>query len=61
MLSLLVLPSALQAQEIGKPQQLTNPDQTPEGLEKSDWASIRAAHTAWEHSFQPIEGGWQAR
>ncbi len=34
----------------------------PEGLQKSDWASIRAAHTAWEHSFMPLEGGgFQAR
>ncbi len=27
----------------GKTQQLTTPDQVPEGLAKSDWASIRAA------------------
>jgi hypothetical protein len=45
----------------GKNQQLSSPDQVPEGLEKSDWASIRAAHTAWQHGFMPIEGGWQAR
>jgi ribosomal protein S9 len=46
----------------GKPQQLTSPDQVPQGLAKSDWSSIRAAHTAWEHSFQPVKGGaWQAR
>ncbi len=45
----------------GQTQQLIATDQTPEGLEKSDWASIRAAHTAWQHGFLPIEGGWQAR
>jgi hypothetical protein len=40
---------------------LVGPDNVPEGLEKSDWSSIRAAHTAWEHSFMPTEGGHQAR
>jgi hypothetical protein len=40
-----------------KPEQLTSPDQVPQGLEKSDWANIRAAHAAWEHSFQPVKGG----
>jgi hypothetical protein len=40
----------------------TSPDEVPAGLEKSDWASIRAAHTAWEHSFQAVKGGaWQAQ
>jgi hypothetical protein len=46
----------------GKPQQLTSPDEVPQGLEKSDWSNIRAAHKAWEHSFMPLEGGaWQTR
>ena len=45
----------------GKTQQLTSPDQVPEGLAKSDWHSIRAAYEAGRHAFQPIEGGWQAR
>jgi hypothetical protein len=45
----------------GTPQKLTSPDQTPEGLEKSDWASIHAAHEGWKHQFNPVEGGWQAR
>ncbi|TDU66522.1 FG-GAP repeat protein [Prosthecobacter fusiformis] len=45
----------------GKPQQMTSPDQVPEGLGKSDWQNIRAAHKAWEHSFLPMEDGWQAR
>jgi hypothetical protein len=56
---------ATAAQEValpGKPEQLTSPDQVPQGLEKSDWSSIRAAHSAWEHSFQPVKGGaWQAQ
>ncbi len=40
------------------------PHGTPQGLAKSDWASIRAAHSAWEHRFSPVEGEsgeWQAR
>jgi hypothetical protein len=45
----------------GKPQQLTSPDQVPEGLAKSDWSSIRAAYEAGRHAFMPIDGGWQAR
>ena len=45
----------------GKTQQLTSPDQVPEGLAKSDWSTIRAAYEAGLHAFQPIEGGWQAR
>lgn len=53
----LVLSAAAQT----KTQQLALPEKTPEGLQKSDWASIRAAHTAWVHGFMPIEGGWQAR
>ncbi len=45
----------------GKTQQLTSPDQVPEGLAKSDWQSIRAAHEAGRHAFQPVGDGWQAR
>ncbi len=41
-------------------QKVTAPDQVPEGLAKSDWASIRAAYEAGRHSFQPNDGGWQA-
>jgi hypothetical protein len=44
-----------------KSQQLTSPDQVPEGLAKSDWSSIRAAYEAGRHAFMPVEGGWQAR
>ena len=44
-----------------RPQQLTSPDQVPEGLAKSDGASIRAADGAGRHAFQPTANGWQAR
>ena len=49
------------AQPAGKTQQLTSPDQVPEGLAKSDWSSIRAAYEAARHAFQPTPTGWQAR
>ena len=45
----------------GKTQQLTSPDQVPEGLAKSEWSSIRAAYEAGRHAFQPTVNGWQAR
>ena len=48
----------------GQTQQLTSPDQVPQGLAKSDWASIRAAYEAGRHAFQPVagqDGVWQAR
>jgi hypothetical protein len=48
----------------GKTQHLTAPDQTPQGLAKSDWANIRAAYEAGRHAFQPVagqDGVWQAR
>jgi len=45
----------------GKTQNLTSPDQVPEGLAKSDWASIRAAYEAGRHAFMPVADGWQAR
>ncbi|MES2469413.1 MAG: FG-GAP repeat protein, partial [Verrucomicrobiota bacterium] len=40
------------------------PHGTSQGLAKSDWASIREAHSAWEHRVSPVEGQsgeWQAR
>ncbi|MBK8035851.1 MAG: FG-GAP repeat protein [Verrucomicrobiaceae bacterium] len=43
------------------PQQLQSLDETPRGLAKSDWSSIRAAYETGRHAFQPVEGGWQAR
>ena len=45
----------------GKTQQLTSPDQVPQGLAKTEWASIRAAYEAGRHAFQHIASGWQAR
>lgn len=47
--------------EPGKTQQLTSPDQVPNGLAKTDWHSIRAAYEAGRHAFQPTATGWQAR
>lgn len=50
--------------EPGEVQHLASVDQTPEGLSKSDWASIREAYEAGRHAFMPIEGKdghWQAR
>ncbi|NJR43730.1 MAG: hypothetical protein HC767_14825, partial [Akkermansiaceae bacterium] len=46
--TLLALSCAItsQAVEAGKSQKLTSPDQVPEGLEKSDWQSIREAYQA---------------
>jgi hypothetical protein len=49
-----------------RPQRLTTtgqtPEQTPAGLAASDWASIRAAHQAWQHAFQPLaDGDYTAR
>ena len=40
-----------------KPQQLTSPDQVPEGLAKSDWQSIRATYEAGRHQFHRQEDG----
>ena len=40
----------------GKSQRLTSLDQAPEGLAKPDWSSIRAAHEAGRHAFQPVAG-----
>ena len=59
---LLAVPQDSSAAPPGKSEQRTSPDQVPQGLEKSDWSSILAAHSAWEHSFQPVKGGaWQAQ
>ena len=38
-----------------------SPEEAPEGLSKSDWQSIRAAHDAWKHEFREVDGRWQAR
>jgi hypothetical protein len=53
--------SLLAAAPPARSQQLTSPDQVPEGLAKSDWSSIRAAYEAGRHAFQPTPTGWQAR
>ncbi len=48
----------------GRTQRLNSPEQTPEGLSRSDWQSIRAAYEAGRHAFQPVaekDGHWLAR
>jgi trimeric autotransporter adhesin len=40
---------------------LSDPQDVPEGLAKSDWQSIRAAYEAGRHAIMPVEGGCQAR
>lgn len=39
------------------PRQSMSADEVPQGLQKSDWQSIRAAHESWKHMFHPQEGG----
>ena len=57
-------PDLRAAAPAGKTQPLTAPGQLPQGLAKSDWASIRATYEAGRHAFQPVpgrDGVWQAR
>ena len=61
LLALIGLAGAVMAAAPSRPQQVTSPDEVPEGLAKSDWASIRAADEAGRHAFQPTPTGWQAR
>ena len=64
LLSVAAVPSTRAADSApppGKTQNLTSPEQVPEGLAKSDWSSIRAAYEAGRHAFQPTATGWQAR
>ncbi len=49
------------SQSSAKPPSPTSANPVPEGLEKSDWQSIRAAHEAWQHEFRQVKGVWQAR
>ena len=44
----------------GTPQALTTHNPVPEGLQGSDWQSIRAAHEAWKHEFRQVNHQWQA-
>src|SRR6266446_2540338 len=46
--------------ETGHAQRLTHLDQVPDGLNSSDWASIRAAYEAGRHQVVATKGGWQA-
>ncbi len=56
LLSFLALP-LLSAAPAGKSQQITSPDQVPQGLAKSDWAGIRAAYESGRHAFHRHEDG----
>ncbi len=49
------------ASPTGKTQRLTSPAEVPEGLAKSDWASIREAYEAGRHQISAVTGGHQAR
>lgn len=50
-------PSLHAAAPVGKPQQITSPDQVPEGLAKSDWSSIRAAYEGGRYAAHRQENG----
>jgi hypothetical protein len=58
LLAFIFFAGAAMAAPPARPQPLTSPDQVPEGLAKSDWASIRAAYEAGRHAFQPTPTGW---
>jgi hypothetical protein len=40
---------------------LLDPGTVPEGVARSDWQGIRAAHEVWRHSFQRVDHGWETR
>ena len=61
LLALIGLAGAAMAVQPSRPQQVNSPDEVPEGLAKSDGASIRAADRTGRHAFQPTPTGWQAR
>lgn len=60
-------PGALDVAQMIEPSEAAPVDDAeekpPEGLEASDWASIRKAHEAWQYSVMPAgdEGGHRAR
>ena len=55
------LVSQLSAAEPGKTQHLASPDAVPDGLNRSDWTSIRAAYDAQRHAAVPINNGYRVR
>ena len=59
-LTLLTVAASLHAAPLSR-QQVGTLEQVPEGLAKSDWASILEAYEAGRHAFQPAAGGWEAR
>ncbi len=61
LLAALVMPNCCSATDApGESQALIAPAQVPEGLKKSDWQRIRAAHDGWLHEFRKVDDGWQA-
>jgi hypothetical protein len=57
--TILGLTSAIQAAPASRiPTAIGSKPSTAMG--ESDWEGIRSAHSAWQHRFQEIAGGWQA-
>lgn len=52
---------SLRAVDLTKTQQLQSVEDVPEGLSRSDWASIRAAYEAHRHAAVTVEGEQRAR
>src|SRR5262245_56856451 len=49
------------AAEAGRPQHLSSPDQVPQGLSGSDWASVRQQYEQHRHRAVPADCGYQVR
>ncbi|MBK8036391.1 MAG: FG-GAP repeat protein [Verrucomicrobiaceae bacterium] len=60
MRTFLIIPIALCTSALADTPSRRDPKAVPEGLAKSDWQNIRAAYETGRHSFQSVEGGWQA-
>jgi hypothetical protein len=58
--SLLLILALVQVTAAANDRSTYSTDRTPEGLQSSDWKSIRSAHEAWKHEFRQIDGVWQA-
>jgi hypothetical protein len=52
--------SASPAEVVPAERQQIEAGAVPDGLEKSDWASIREAYEAGQHAFRPGDEGWVA-
>jgi hypothetical protein len=53
-------PPASPAEVVPAERQQVEAGAVPEGLGKSDWASIREAYEAGQHAFRPGDEGWVA-